>query len=136
MRKLSVVLIVVVLSACFGSRTPMNFSGPAPASVAATFDCANRTLSEMNYTVVAAERESGLLRAERRNQASMASVIMGGKDTFDELTVNIIRGQPNNTMRITAGSSLVGSRDRTPADPSRRAQEDAKRVLSTCATAS
>ena len=133
MRKWSVVLVPVVLSAC-GSRAPMDFSGPAPAPVTATFDCVNREINQMGYTVTTAERDSGLLRAERRNQADIGSRIMGGKDTFDEITVSIIRGEPN-TMRITASSSTVEARERIPGDPSRQAQRDARQLLATCRTA-
>jgi hypothetical protein len=80
---------LLLLSACALSPSgPPPMMALAPAGAEATFDCAMRELNERNFTVTAADRASGFLRAER-DASSFGDVFLGGYRRLDTVTVAV-----------------------------------------------
>lgn len=74
------------------------YAGSSSLSPADAFDCAQREVVRLGYTIQDANRDAGLIRSQTATPQAMR---MDGTPLLYELTVNIVRGTPTQ-LSVTA----------------------------------
>lgn len=120
---------------------PVSVRGPAAGPPDEAYACAMRELNERDFTVVAADRAAGFIRAERFRWNVVPA--MTGAARYDILTVSLYEDDGGHVLRVTA--ALTERRpppdeDDDPPDPivvrpSDRARADAAALLERCTAA-
>jgi hypothetical protein len=125
----------LVLGGCAGARPQaLQLRNPIPAGEA--FTCALREVAALGYTLLDADREGGIIRAERQNREDGASILLD-VDVVDLLTITLEpAGRDRATLRVTAASTEKPRRrdagGRTEEFPSDRVRDDARTLLRAC----
>jgi hypothetical protein len=91
MRRLSLLTPLLACAACI-INPPVVLPVDTMASVDETYDCAVRSLNEMQYTISAADRGSGFVRARR-----LRKHLFGTDSDYDQQTVRACTGRTMGT---------------------------------------
>ncbi|MEM8600507.1 MAG: hypothetical protein AAGF99_11340 [Bacteroidota bacterium] len=129
MRALALPLLFATLTGC-GTLlpTPQPPVTQTATASANSFDCALSTLTDLDYTIVDAERNV-FIRAERRDV---------GASIFRERFVHILTtAEVDGVLRVTSDREVFGRGDdrvvyREPYGPDRTTLGDAEAVLAAC----
>ena len=109
MRRLSFLTPLVACAACI-INPPVVLPVDTTTSVDQTYDCALRSLNEMQYTITAADRSSGFVRARR-----LRSHLFGSEADYNQLTVSVYRADDGHTMLRVVPATTAGRDDSTGA---------------------
>lgn len=100
------------LTGCFfvGCASAQSFQVQANPDVN-PFSCVTKELAQRDFTVTTAERDAGLLIAEKRD--SQSASVLTGEDYYQVLTFNIlddgtIRAHAKREVRKGGGSQIIG----------------------------
>jgi hypothetical protein len=110
---------------------PDHVSVASPADT--LFGCAMRTVNELSYTVEAADRGAGFIRARRETSGFMD--IMMSVEEYDVLTVTIYPGDSGRTtLRVVAqgGMTSSGEPDASTYLASDKGRQHVQTILDVC----
>lgn len=111
---------------------PVPEAVPARGSTAEAFACAMRTVNELGYEVLAADRGAGFLRARRETTGTL-TMILTSDESFDILTVTVYPSASGATMlRVVARGEDRGDEGRDSTVASEAGYRDAAGVRAAC----
>ena len=125
MCRLSFLTPLVVCAACI-INPPVVLPVDATKSVDQTYECALRSLNDMQYTITAADRASGFVRARR-----LRSHVFGSDADYDQQTVSVYRADDGHTM-LRVVPAVTGEHEGvTP--PTDDGMKDQTKLVARCA---
>ena len=95
------------------------------------YTCVLRELNIANYTIVSAEREAGLIRAELRTTDAVSAAFAGGYG-FRVLTVSVYQQDGGPMLRITPAREFEDRRGRRSGETNGGDNEAAAALAAKC----
>ncbi len=125
MRRLSFLTPLVACVACI-INPPVVLPVDTTTSVDQTYECALRSLNDMQYTITAADRSSGFVRARRLRRH-----VLGTDTDYDQQTVSVYRGDDGHTMLRVVPATAGAHEDNT--SPTDDGMKDQTKLVAKCA---
>lgn len=127
----SLVLLALAASAfaTLACRGPMGqrrtLSTPTPVMASDPFGVARRSLAQMGYSIVDADRDAGFIRAEKERPSQFPWARL-----YDVLSVSIVPDEIGATVQVTAGTDMLPANGRRRPDSlSQQTVRDAQALI-------